>query len=156
MSTATHVSVEDLAKLVDKEATVHLIQEDGSTLQVTGTILAATAAGVPFKEKGKAAVQLLMPTDFYEAVAAPEKPKPIVQSKQKPVPDGQMRRHLAMYHGVSLSWCRENTEEAATEFHNTLDHADLGHKHVAEKAAEAAAPAAEGTPAPTESADVPY
>lgn len=151
MSTATHVSLEELAKLVDKESIVHLIQEDGTTKEVTGTILAATPAGVPFKEKGKAAVQLLNATDFYEAVAAPEKPKPITQSKQKPVPEGQMRRHLAMYHGTSLKWCRENTEEAAVAFHNSIDHSDVGHRHVAEDE-KAATPEAE---TPTEAAPQP-
>lgn len=139
MSTATHVSLDELQKLVDKEAVVHIVQEDGSTKEVTGTILAATEAGVPFKEKGKAGVELLTAEQIYEAVAAPEKPKPITQAKQKPVPEGGMRRHLATYHGVSLKWCREATEEQAVEFHNTIDHSDVGHKHVAEDNKEDAA-----------------
>jgi len=135
---ANHVSLESLQPLVDKEAVLHIIQDDGSTVETPGVIMAATPAGVPFKPKGKANVELLTIERIYEASAAPNKPKSISQKKLKPITSGGMRSHLADRHGVSLAWCRENTEEAAMSFHDSMDHDDIGHKHVAEPAKEAA------------------
>lgn len=143
-----HASLEELQQLVDKDAIVHIIQDDGSTEEVAGVILAATAAGIPFKPKGKTSVELLTIDKVYEAFLAPVKPKAITQKKMKPVIEGQMRSHLADRHGTSLKWCRENTEEAAVAFHNSLDHADIGHIHVEEKPAEAAAPVDTESPDP--------
>lgn len=130
------VSVEDLVKHTEKDVIVHLIQEDGSLNEVEGKIKAASEAGVAFKPKGKSGVDLLMVAQIEEIAAAPTKPKNVTQKKIKPVPEGGMRQHLADRHGISLKWCKDNTEEAAVEFHNTLDHTDLGHLHVEPKAEE--------------------
>ena len=130
------VSVEDLVKHIDKDVIVHLIQEDGSLEETEGKIKAASEAGVAFKPKGKSGVDLLMVAQIEEIAAAPSKPKSIAQKKIKPVPEGGMRQHLADKHGISLKWCRDSTEEAAVEFHNSLDHADLGHVHVEAAKAE--------------------
>jgi hypothetical protein len=128
------VTIEELQPLIDKDAIVHIIQPDGSIQEVEGRIKAATIAGVPFKPKGKSGVGLLTVDQIEEASLAPVKPKSVLQKKLKPIADGQMRQHLADRHGISLKWCREATEEQAVEYHNTLDHADLGHKHVEPKA----------------------
>lgn len=139
--TTTAIELTEIEKLVDKESELTLLAEDGTTSKVVGTVKAASAAGVAFKPKGQSSVKLLELREILAGEAAPEKPKPITQSKQKPVPEGQMRRHLATYHGISLKWCREATEEQAVEFHNGVDHSDLGHKHVAEEEKKEEAPA---------------
>lgn len=126
------VAVTELQKLVDKDVVLHLIQEDGSLKEVEGKIKAASAAGVPFKPKGKADVELLFADQIEEASAAPTKPKSITQKKLKPIIEGQMRQHLADRHGIEISWCRDATEKDAVEFHNSIDHSKLGHIHVAE------------------------
>lgn len=131
------VTLEDLQPFVDKEAIFHLIQEDGSTKEITGTIKAATVAGVPYKEKGKAGLELTTVDKFYEIDYAPVKAKSVTQKKLNPVEFGQARQHLIDRHGVQLSWAKDATEKDAFEWHNNLDHSDLGHSHyTAEELAE--------------------
>lgn len=123
------VAVEDLQPFVEKEAILHLIQEDGTLKEVTGTIKAATVAGVPFKTKGKSGLDLLTVEQIEEIDYAPIKPKPVTQKKLKPIEFGQARQHLIDRHGVELSWAKEADEKSAFEYHKTLDHSNLGHRH---------------------------
>lgn len=131
------VTIEELQELIDKDAIVHIIQPDGSVKETEGVIKAATVAGVPFKTKGKAGVDLLMVDQIEEVSLAPSKPKSISQKKIKPIATGAMRQHLADRHGISLKWCRDASEAEAVTFHDTLDHKDLGHIHVEPKTDEA-------------------
>lgn len=128
--TTTPVAVE---QFVNKRVILHVRQEDGSLKEIEGKVEAASEAGMAFKEKGKSSLDLYMPNQIEEITAAPEKPKPVSQKKLKPIELGQARQHLLDRHGVPLSWAKENTEEAAFEYHQSLDHSDLGHKHVAEE-----------------------
>lgn len=146
----------DIQKYADKEAIIHLVEEDGSVSEHHVTILKATVAGVAYKEKGKGDVKLTTPEAIYEIGDAPVKEKSVSQRKVDLVAEGSMRQHLADRHGIELAWCKQATEAQAVEFHNGLDHSKLGHVHVdkkaekekqeAEKNAAAEAPA---EPAPT-------
>lgn len=128
------VSLDDLQPFVNKEAVFHLVQDDGSLKEVTGTIKAATVAGVPFKEKGKPGLELTTADKIEEIDYAPTKPKPVTQKKIKPVEYGNARQHLVDRHGVELAWAKEADEKSAFEYHKTLDHSNLGHVHVAPEA----------------------
>lgn len=123
------VTLEDVQPYIDKEAIVHLVQEDGSLKEVTATIKAATVAGVPFKVKGKSGLELTTIDKIEEIAPAPVKPKPVVQKKLKPIEFGGARQHLMDRHGVTLSWGKEADEQAAFDYHAQLDHSDLGHRH---------------------------
>lgn len=133
--------IADLTKAAEKKKPVvlHLIQEDGSTKEVDGKIEAASAAGVAFKPKGSSNLELLEVEKIDSMQFAPEKPKTVIQKKLKPIEEGNMRQHLADRHGVSREWCNKATEQQAVDYHDSLDHSDMGHKHVApdEKADEA-------------------
>ena len=133
------VAVEDLQSFVEKEAILHLIQEDGTLKEVTGTIKAATVAGVPFKTKGKSGLDLLTVEQIEEISYAPVKPKAVVQKKLKPIEYGQARQHLIDRHGVELSWGKEADERSAFEYHKDLDHSNLGHRHEADEREQALA-----------------
>lgn len=130
------VTLEQLQSFVDKEAVFHVVQEDGSLKEITGTIKAATVAGVPYKEKGKSGLDLVTVDKIEEIAYAPVKPKPVTQKKLKPIELGNARQHLLDRHGVELSWGKEADENAAFEYHQTLDHSNLGHVHVDPKADE--------------------
>lgn len=123
------VNVEELQPYVGKEAILHLVQEDGSLKEVTGTIKAATVAGVPFKPKGKAGLELLTVEQIEEVSYAPIKDKAVSQKKLKPIEFGAARQHLVDRHGVTLSWAKDADEKTAFEYHEGLDHEDLGHRH---------------------------
>lgn len=127
------VAVADLTAHVNKRVILHVIQEDQSIKEIEGKIEAASEAGLAFKEKGKSSLDLYEPQQIEEISAAPERPKPVTQKKVKPIELGQARQHLVDRHGVALSWAKEADEQAAFEYHEQLDHTDLGHKHVAPK-----------------------
>lgn len=132
------VTLEDLQSYVDKESVLHLIQEDETLKEVTGTIKVATTAGIGFKEKGKSGVDLLDLSEIEEIDYAPVKAKSVVQKKLEPVEFGKARQHLVDRHGVELAWAKDADEKTAFDYHEGLDHSNLGHKHEAkkEKAAE--------------------
>lgn len=125
------VTLEKLQPFINKEAVFHVVQEDGSLKEVTGTIKAATVAGVPFKVKGKSGLELTTVDKIEEIDYAPVKPKPVAQKKLKPVDYGQTRQHLVDRHGVELEWAKNADEKQAFEYHKDLDHANLGHRHEA-------------------------
>lgn len=137
------VALEDLEPFINKEAVLHLVKDDGSLDEVTGTIKIATAAGIGFKKKGSSGVDLLMPDQIEEIGYAPVKAKSVVQKKLEPIEFGKARQHLVDRHGVELKWAKDNDEQTAFDWHAGLDHSNLGHKH--EKKAEK--PAEDSTPA---------
>lgn len=127
------VTLEQLQPYVDKESILHLVQEDGTLKEVTGTIKMATVAGIAFKAKGKPGMELIDSTEKIEEIDyAPVKAKSVTQKKIKPIEFGQARQHLIDRHGVELSWAKDADEKAAFEYHAGLDHTNLGHVHVAE------------------------
>lgn len=128
----TNPTLEQLQPYVDKEAIIHLKQEDGQLTEITATIKVATVAGVGYKEKGKSGIELLANADPIEEIDyAPVKQKSVSQKKLQPIEFGQARQHLVDRHGVTLSWAKDADEKAALEYHNGLDHSDLGHRHEA-------------------------
>jgi hypothetical protein len=122
----------------DKEAVLHLIQDDDTLKEVTGTIKVATEVGIGFKEKGKASSELLQLSQIEEIGAAPVKEKSITQKKLQPIEMGQGRQHLLDRHGVELAWAKSASEKDAFDWHEGLDHSNLGHKHVAKEASSEA------------------
>lgn len=124
------VAVAELEANINKSVILHVKQEDGSLKELEGKIEAASEAGLAFKEKGKSNLDLYLPGQVESLQAAPDKPKPVSQKKLKPITLGQARQHLLDRHGVPLDWAKQNSEEAAFEYHKTLDHANLGHVHV--------------------------
>lgn len=123
------VAVAELEKNVKKPVVLHVRQDDGSLKELEGKIEAASEAGLAFKEKGKSNLDLYLPNQIEEIQAAPEKPKQVSQKKLKPIDLGQARQHLVDRHGVTLSWAKEADEQKAFDYHQNLDHADLGHRH---------------------------
>lgn len=127
----TTTVVEQLVELTGKDVTLTLTE--GNTLE--GKVEAASEAGIAFKEKGKGKLDLYTPDQITGVEAAPEKPKPVTQKKLKPIALGQARQHLLDRHGVTLAWAKDADEQAAFEYHQGLDHSDLGHKHEEKEAA---------------------
>lgn len=139
------VTLEALEPYIEKESILHIVQEDGTLKETTGTIKAATVAGVAFKEKGKSGLDLLTVDKIEEIDYAPIKQKSVTQKKVKPIEFGQARQHLIDRHGVELSWAKDADEKSAFEYHEGLDHTNLGHVHVvAEKKADEREQALEG------------
>ncbi len=115
-----------------KNVVIHLIQPDGSVAEKEGKIEAASEFGVAFKEKGKRDSDLVEPKDIEEIAVAAVKPKTLAQKKLKETTENTVRQHLLDRHGYDRSVVNGMDDDKAFAEHNDIDHADLGHKHVAE------------------------
>jgi hypothetical protein len=135
----------DLTQFSDKKVTV-TFRADGSGEPTTkeGLVQAASAAGILFKEKGKADIHIIEPGWIDSIDMAPEKEPKVTTKKLQPVPEGRVRQHLADRHGYLVDDLNKMTEAQATELHDGIDHNGLGHIHETPKAQQEAA----GSPEP--------
>ena len=104
--------------------------EGEDAAEYTGKAEVASTAGIGFKESGKRDVVLVEPAQILEISLAPEKAKKITQKKSRPVKSGNVRQHLADRHGLPLDQLNGRSEADAVEYHDGLDHSNLGHIHV--------------------------
>jgi hypothetical protein len=133
--------VQDLTKFDGKKVViVHNLPEANAkgelAEEIEGTALAANTMGVLLKPKGTTQAILIEIGNIEEINLAPEKPKKLVVRWLKDVEYGNARQHLVSSHGYQISKVEAMAEDAALEFHNTLDHSDLAHRH-GEKPAKA-------------------
>lgn len=138
------VDVNTLESFSGKKVTLTLKGEDGSAVQLTGKVEAASSSGIAFKESGKRDVDLVMPGDIEEIALAPEKAKKTTQKKLQLIEAKNVRQHLVDRHGVKRSEVDPLSDDDAFKMHEGIDHSDLGHVHV-DKAAEEAAEAAKAS-----------
>ena len=127
------VNPNDLAQFQGKNVILTVKGDDGTAKEVPGKVEGASPVGLAFKEKGKRDVILVEPGDIEDIAEAPTEAKKVTQKKIKPVKTEQVRQHLADRHGYKRSDLNGMNDAEAEEFHNKLDHTDLGHKHVAEE-----------------------
>lgn len=126
---------------IDK--TVILTAEiDGEKKTIEGTVTAASAAGIVFKEKGKRG-QILVEAADIANIEIVDTGSRLKQRSLRPVADGKMRDHLVDRHGYKVSDIEAFSEEAAVALHDSIDHDDLGHRHRKARAVEAAIAEAE-------------
>jgi hypothetical protein len=109
-----------------------------------GTIKVGNHQGVLFQKKGISNGSLFGVDQILEVEEIAEKPVKVSQKRVDPLEAKGARRHLALYHATPLSWLNSNTDEAALEYHATLDHSDLGHKHEVKPVKATADEATEG------------
>jgi hypothetical protein len=129
------VNPKELEKFSGKQVILTVKAEDGTAKEIPGKVEGASEVGLAFKEKGKREVQLVEPDQIEDISEAPTEAKKVTQKKLKPVKKEQVRQHLADRHGYNRSEINSMTDDAAFDFHEKLDHKDLGHKHVAESEA---------------------
>lgn len=126
--------VQDLTQFDGKKVViVHNLAEANAkgelAEEVEGTALAANAMGVLLKPKGTTQATLIEAANIEEINFAPEKPKKLVIRWLKDVEYGNARQHLVSSHGYEVSKIESMEEGAALEFHMSLDHSDLAHRH---------------------------
>lgn len=131
---------------------VNLVYNDetGAQQVLEGRCISGNALGVIVKAKGKTTVQMIEAENIISVEAQPEAPKKISVKKMKPIENSGVRAHLALYHGVSLETVNGMTDEQGAEYHNSLDHGQLGHNHLGTSKDEADEGAANPAAAPTE------
>jgi uncharacterized DUF497 family protein len=138
------VAEQDFSEFTDKR--VLLVENldkpnaKGETaVELEGKVETGNAMGVLFKEKGKTAIRLIEANKIERITYAPETPKELKQKPLKLVTHGEARSHLIERHGYKVSDIQRMAEPEALSYHNTLDHADLGHRHEEKKPVEAKA-----------------
>ena len=119
----------NLTDFVNKKVTL-TFRPDGTEEAVSreGTVQAASALGLIFKEKGKADIEIVEP-DWIDGIeAAAEKEPNVTVKKLKPV-TSNFRQHLADRHGYLPADLNQMTEAQGKEAHDAIDHGPLAHRH---------------------------
>ena len=114
----------DYSELKGKK--VNLTTSEGT---FEGTVEAGSPIGIVFRAKGKQGGELVEAKDILNIAEAVAGPKKLRQRTLPRVAEGKFREHLVDRHGYQISQIAELSEEEAEQFHSTLDHTDLGHKH---------------------------
>ena len=127
------VDANTLEKFSGKNVILTVKAEDGTAKEIPGKVEGASVVGLAFKEKGKRDVALVEPKDIEDLVEVPAESKKVTQKKLKPVDVEKVRQHLADRHGYNRKDLNAMSDADAAEFHDKLDHTDLGHKHVVEE-----------------------
>jgi len=126
----------DYSEYAGKKVIVTVNLEDGTASEVEGKVEVANQEAILIKPKGKTRIDIIEASTIEEIRLAPEPAKKLTAKKLKPVELGRVRQHLLDRHGYRLSEISAMAEEQAREFHEGLDHSDLGHVHVSPEAGE--------------------
>lgn len=106
---------------------VVVTKADGDTLE--GTLQAASDVGALVKPKGRSR-DVLLETHEIASISLPVRgPKRLRQKHLKPVDSEKVRDHLIDRHGYGLEDIQNMSEAGAAEFHDSIDHTELGHDH---------------------------
>lgn len=127
------VAASTLVDYTDKQVILHRINGEGGVDELEGKVVSASEVGMAFKEKGKRDVILVEPSEIHEIEAAPEAPKKVPQKKLQQVTTKSARQHLLDRHGYLRSWANEVSDEEAFAEHESVDHSDLGHRHLTDE-----------------------
>lgn len=114
---------------------------EGEVLE--GRVEAGSPIGVVFKKKGSSRADLVLAEDIEAIEEIKAASNKLRQSSLARVAEGRMRRHLVDRHGYRIVDIEPLAEFQAVEMHDQIDHSELGHKHRALSAAEAAVAKAE-------------
>jgi hypothetical protein len=139
----------DLASYASKKVNLTFRDDEDKEVTKEGTISAASAIGLVFKEKGKADVDIVQSDSIISIEELAEKPGKVQVKKLQPVTKNY-RQHLADRHGYLPADLNKLTEEQGKEIHDGIDHSELAHKHEVPKAQQDAEGAESGD---TESED---
>lgn len=138
------MALENPTQYVDQKVILVKSQGEGKeAVEIEGTVLSANDLGVLLKPKGKTQADLIEAASIVEVRFAPKKEESVKVRTVQPVKFGQGKQHLAERHGLSVKGLNSKPEEEAFNYHASLDHADLGHKHEEKK--DPAATPTEGT-----------
>lgn len=142
----TTTETRDLSVFADKKVTLVYRDDEDKEQTKEGTVQAASAIGLVFKEKGKSDVDIVRAEQVVNIEAAPEK-EPNVQIKKLQPVTKNYRQHLADRHGYAPDDLNKLTEEQGKEIHDGIDHSKLAHRHEVPKAQQdAQAGAADDAP----------
>lgn len=127
------VAANTLESYTGKQVILHVVNDENGLDELEGTVVSASEVGMAFKEKGKRDLRLIEPGQIDEIDVAPEAPKKVAQKKLQQVTESTARQHLLDRHGYLRSWANEVSDEEAYAEHESVDHSDLGHRHLTDE-----------------------
>lgn len=134
----------DYADLVDKMVIMTVVEVTtdslgnstvipGTEAEVTGTLMSYNPiGGAVFKPKSARVCAFYGAEEIVSIVREKQVSaalRPVGQKNLRPQKGPGARRHLADFHGFSLSTLNGMSDEAALALHDEIDHSDLGHNH---------------------------
>lgn len=111
---------------VDKKVT---IETDSVPEPREGTVTAGSDVGIVFRPKGLVRQELIEIKNIRLIEEIIAGPKPLRPRTTGRVNKGKHREHLVDRHGYKISEISHLSEDQAREFHDGIDHSDLGHRH---------------------------
>lgn len=127
------VAASSLEEYSGKQVVLHIVNEEGGLDELEGKVESASEVGMAFKEKGKRDLRLIEPSQIEEIEVAPEAPRKAPQKKLQQVTTKSARQHLLDRHGYLRSWANEVSDDEAFAEHESVDHSDLGHRHLTDE-----------------------
>ncbi|MFD5451630.1 hypothetical protein [Streptomyces sp. NPDC127100] len=129
----------DYSKYKDKMVTLTL---QGRDEPFAARVVEGNDMGIMYKEKNQRVPQIASADDILsiEEAVSPRL-RLVTKKKLRAVSEPTIKRHLADYHGLTLTELNGMSEGEALRRHDEIDHSDLGHEHSDEVAsASQAAP----------------
>ncbi len=125
------IEVAEIENLVGKNVILVAHEEGGTeSVEYRGTLVTFNSAiGLLFKERGKSRQDIFILNQIDDIREDDFTILPVKSATMKPIAVGSHRAHLAKNHGMNLSEINAMTEDDAKAYHDTVDHADLGHNH---------------------------
>ena len=127
------VAANTLESYSGKQVVLHVVNDEGGLDELEGKVESASEVGMAFKEKGKRDLRLIEPSQIEEIELAPEAPKKSPQKKLQQVTESGARQHLLDRHGYLRSWANQVSDAEAFAEHQSIDHSDLGHRHLTDE-----------------------
>lgn len=120
----------DPSTLVEKEKYT-IVQQNGYDWieYVEAELIAANIGAVMIRPRGKSNSTLIKAEQVVSITHVPAGPKKIKQKVLAEVGLDKARQHLVDAHGYAVSVINGITNEQGLATHNSIDHADLGHRH---------------------------
>lgn len=124
-------TTQDLTQFVDKKVVVVKNAEDGTSVEVEGTVQSGNELGLVIKPKGKTNFDIIQASDIEEVRLVESAQKSLTRRTLKPVKLEQARNHLLERHAYTLAQVNKMSDQQALDAHEGIDHeaSDLGHVH---------------------------
>jgi hypothetical protein len=123
------VSTVDLGTLDGQRVRVKARDGDAAEFEWEGTVIAASPIAILVKPRGAMLAELVQAENIIDLEVLANPNAKLILRKIRILKPHEVRQHLVDRHGESWDNVERMNDIAAFEFHNSLDHSNLGHIH---------------------------
>jgi hypothetical protein len=123
------VSTVDLGTLDGQRIRVKARDGDAAEFEWEGTVIAASPVAILVKPRGAMLAELIQAESILELEILANPNAKLILRRLRILKPHEVRQHLIDRHGESWDTVERMNDIAAFEFHNGLNHSNLGHIH---------------------------